>query len=85
MILSKPKSVGSVGRDELAKRVDDFEGGRWVELLEAAFAFTQGMRHRTHCTEEEDMIRRGRCPEHHELTGTWKPTPSCDVSVTGIA
>ena len=34
-----PKSVGSVGRDELAKRIDDFEGGRWVELLEAAVAF----------------------------------------------
>ena len=26
-------------RDELAKRIEDFEGGRWVELLEAAVAF----------------------------------------------
>ena len=41
MILCKPKSVGSVGRDELAKRIDDFEGGRWVEVLAATVAFIQ--------------------------------------------
>ena len=37
MILCKPRSVGSVGRDELAKRIQYFEEGRWVQLLEAGF------------------------------------------------
>ena len=80
MILCKPRSAGSVGRDELAKRIEDFEGGRWVELLEAAVAFIPGVRHRTQCTEEEDMIRRGEAAQsrvergqvsraRHELVG----------------
>ena len=81
MILCTPKSVGSVGRDELAKRIDDFECGRWVELFEAVSPFTPCVRHRTQCTEEEDMIRRGPAAQswvergqvsraRHELTGT---------------
>ena len=37
MILCKPKGVGSVSRDELAKQIQDFEEGRWVQLLEAVF------------------------------------------------
>ena len=58
MILCKPRSTGSVGRDQLAKGIEDFEGGRWVELLESVVAFIPGVRHRTQCTKEEDMIRR---------------------------
>ena len=97
MILCKPRSAGSVGRDELAKWIEDFEGGRWVELLEAAVVFIPGVRHRTQCTEEEDLIRRGppkavskegkflehamNLLVHHWPPRTRKPLPSCDASV----
>ena len=80
MILYKPRSVGSVGRDELAKRIQDFEEGRWVQLLEAAFDFEQAVRRSSQCTEEEQMVRRGQAAQsrvergqvsraRHELTG----------------
>ena len=80
MILCKPRSVGSVGRDELAKRIQHFEEGRWVQLLEAASEFEQAVRRSSQCTEEEQMVRRGQAAQsrvergqvsraRHELTG----------------
>ena len=38
MLLNKPKGWGSVGRDELALRVDRFSRGEWLTLLEDARA-----------------------------------------------
>ena len=38
MLLNKPKGWGSVGRDELALRVDRFLRGEWLTLLEDARA-----------------------------------------------
>ena len=36
MILHRPRNTGSVGRSELAQRVEDFVAGRWSELLTEA-------------------------------------------------
>ena len=47
---------------ELAKRVTDFERGRWMELLEAASRFTPSTHSRHPCTEEEQM-RRGQAAQ----------------------
>ena len=30
MLLHRPRHTGSVGRDELAKRADDFRRGKWT-------------------------------------------------------
>ena len=32
MLLHRPGNTGSVGRSELAQRVEDFDAGRWSEL-----------------------------------------------------
>ena len=36
MLLHRPRGTGSLGRDELARRVELFAEGRWVELIERA-------------------------------------------------
>ena len=36
MLLHRPKHTGSVERDELAQRADDFARGKWTELIEAS-------------------------------------------------
>ena len=33
MLLHRPKHTGSVGRDELAQRADDFARGKWTDLI----------------------------------------------------
>ena len=58
MLLHREVS-GSVGRDELAQRVADFEGGRWIQLLDAASAFTPARPRQTTITAEEEQKRRG--------------------------
>ena len=63
MILHRPRSSGSVGRDELAKRVTDFERGRWMELLEVASRFTLSSYSRRARSEEEEQIRRGQAAQ----------------------
>ena len=60
MLLHRPRSSGSVGRDELAKRVTDFERGRWTELLEIASRFTPSSHSRHERTEEEEQMRRAQ-------------------------
>ena len=59
MLLHRPRGSGSVGRDELAQRVADFEGGRWIQLLDAASAFTPARPRQTTLTAEEEQKRRG--------------------------
>ena len=48
------------GRDELAKRADDFARGRWIELFQAA-SETEAPRHTTVVrSETEDQVRKGQ-------------------------
>ena len=50
-----------MGRDELAKRADDFARGRWIELLQAASETEVQPRHTTVVrSETEDQVRRGQ-------------------------
>ena len=63
MLLHRPRSSGSVGRDELAKRVTDFERGRWTELLETAARFIPSSHSRHERTEEEEQMRRAQAAQ----------------------
>ena len=56
----RPRGSGSVGRDELAKRVDDFDHGLWEQLVKSAASVTTRTRSSHSLTEEEDRERRGR-------------------------
>ena len=52
--------TGLVGRDELAKRADDFGQGKWTELIEGARGNVQD-----HCSSADvvkDGARRGEMP-----------------------
>ena len=75
MLLHRPRGTGSVGRDELAQRADEFASGHFLYLLEMASR---------HATESRKwgttMERRGRAAQRrvesgqvsrarHELTG----------------
>ena len=79
MLLHRPRHTGSVGRDELAKRADDFGRGKWTELIECARGNVQD-----HCCSSADVVkddaRRGEAAQsrvrrgqvsraRHELTG----------------
>ena len=50
MLLHRPRGSGSVGRDELCKRADEFARGHWMELIQSA-----GVER----TDEEERTRRG--------------------------
>ena len=63
MLLHRPRGSGSVGRDELAQIVADFEGGRWIQLLDAASAFTPARPRQTTITVEEEQKRRGQAAQ----------------------
>ena len=79
MLLHRPRHTGSVGRDELAKRADDFGRGKWTELIEGARGNVQD-----HCSSADvvkddarreeaaqSRVRRGQVSRvRHELTGT---------------
>ena len=59
MLLHRPRGEGSVGRDELAQRAEDFEAGKWVDLVSASLAFRVTGKHFVDRTEEEEQKRRG--------------------------
>ena len=40
MLLHRQRGEGSVGRDDLAQRAEDFEASKWVDLVNASSAFT---------------------------------------------
>ena len=64
MLLHRPRHTASVGRDELAKRADDFERGKWTELIEGARANVQN-----HCSSADvvkDDARRGAAAQSRE-------------------
>ena len=61
MLMRRPRGTESVGRDELAKRADDFARSRWIELLQAASETEAQPRHTTVVrSETEDQVRRGQ-------------------------
>ena len=78
VLLHKPKHGGTVGRDELAQRADDFSRGRWADLI---FAATQhGGRRGSPKDVRDEQRRRGLAAQsrvekgqvsgaRHELTG----------------
>ena len=57
LLLHKLSGTVSIGRDELAKRADDFAAGRWLELLTQATSHMVQQSHTT-LTEEQNELRR---------------------------
>ena len=81
MLLHRPRCAGSIGRDELARRADQFAAGRWTELInQARQTATRISRVTPDLDEAEDQRRRGNAAQsriqhgqvsraRHELTG----------------
>ena len=70
MLLHRPRGSGSVGRDELCKRADEFARGHWMELIQSA-----RNSHRTPSspgverTDEEERTRRGVVAQERVMQG----------------
>ena len=64
-VVAQATGSGSMGRDELAQRIADFDGGRWIQLLDAASAFTP-------TREGRAETQRENCPISHP---TWPGLP----------
>ena len=60
MLLHRPRGSGSVGRDELAQRADDFARGHWIALLHNARRSVVEVRGRIAKSEAQEQARRGR-------------------------
>ena len=78
MLLRRTKHSGTVGRDEFAQRVEDFNSGRWTDFLPEVQQSDQRSGN-TECVD--DQVRRGAAAmrrvqrgqvsrARHELTGT---------------
>ena len=61
MLLHRPKGVGSLGRDELARRVDAFTQGRWKQLIDSDAQ--QEHAHSSTVSNEGEAERRGRAAQ----------------------
>ena len=59
MLLHKPQGSGSVGRDQLAHRADEFARGHWDSLLRAARQNLFNRSQHRELSEDEERIRRG--------------------------
>ena len=60
MLLHRPRGSGSVGRDELAQRADDFARGHWIALLHNARLSVVEGRGRIAKSKAQEQARRGR-------------------------
>ena len=78
VLLHRPKHGGTVGRDELAQRADDFSVGRWADLISAAtqqggmrgFPEKVGDEKRRRGMAAQRRVERGQVSRaRHELTG----------------
>ena len=78
MLLHRPRHTGSVGRDELCHRADEFVRGRWADLLHDAQ--DHAIRPPRSAHGHDDKARRGAAAQsrvqrvqvsrgRHELTG----------------
>ena len=79
MILHKTSGTSTIGRNELAARVDAFARGRWRELLEEALRHTQPSSSHT-LTEEEEKGPGGVIRETQEPSG--RPPVGSDEEVS---
>ena len=80
MLLHRPRGTGSVGRDELAQRADEFASGHFRDLLEMASRHAAESWKWGRTQDDDTMERRGRAAQRrvesgqvsharHELTG----------------
>ena len=67
MLLHRPRGTGSVGREELARRADDFAHGRFSLLLRGASRVVESQR----CTRDaaDTVERRGRAAQSRVEAG----------------
>ena len=59
MLLHRPRGTGSLGRDELGRRVDAFNAGQWRQLIDEAVARCREPT-RPHVSPEDEQVRRGK-------------------------
>ena len=69
MLLHKPKGVGSVGRSELAQRVNLFQRGSWAQLIHQACAVHRARSTHRDMTEEEEHARREQAAQKRVQMG----------------
>ena len=69
MLLHKPQGVGSVGRSELAQRVNLFQRGSWAQLIHQACAVPRERSTHRDMTEEEEHARRGKAAQNRVQMG----------------
>ena len=60
MLLHRPRGAGSVGRSELAHRFEDYQQGRWNNLVRRGLGTVDEHRSKSHSTNESEEQRRGR-------------------------
>ena len=68
MLLHRPRGTGSIGREELSKRADDFAHGRFSQLLSRANQVAESQRH-TRNTVTDTIERRGRAAQSRVEAG----------------
>ena len=69
MLLHRPRGTGSVGRDELAQRADEFASGHFRDLLEMASRHAAESRKWGHTQDDDTMERRGRAAQRRVESG----------------
>ena len=60
MLLHRPRGAGSVGRSELAHRFEDYQHGRWADLMRRGLGTVDEHCSKSHSTNESEEQRRGR-------------------------
>ena len=60
MLLHRPRGTGSVGKDELMSRADNFARGRWSELLNSARETHEFRSVNKEKNDPQELQRRGR-------------------------
>ena len=69
MLLHRPRGTGSLGRDELARRVDAFNAGPWRQLIDDAVSRCREPT-RPHVPPEDEQVGRGKSARaRHVFTG----------------
>ena len=71
LLLHRPRGTGSVGRDELCFRADQFAAGEWVSLLDTSRPLSVARPGKGNATSEEE--RRGKAAQNRVLTGQVSP------------
>ena len=69
MLLHRPRGTGSVGRDELAQRADEFASGHFRDLLEMASRHAAESWKWGRTQDDDTMERRGRAAQRRVESG----------------